>query len=82
MIMVDVYVPAFDKEYDFCLNQNVRIDTVIEEISEMIARKERSKIVGNIGELMLCDRQEGKILGRNKTLCVCGVRTGSKLMLL
>lgn len=82
MIMVDVYVPAFDKEYDFCLNQNVRIDTVIEEISEMIARKEHSKIIGNVGELMLCDRQEGRILNGNHTLCACRIQTGGKLMLL
>ena len=82
MIMVDVYVPAFDKEYDFCLNQNVRVDTVIEEISEMITRKEHSGIAGNAGELILCDRQEGRILNGNHTLCACRIQTGSKLMLI
>lgn len=81
MIMVDVYVPVFHKEYDFCLNPDVKIDTVIEEISEMIARKEHSQIVGNAGELMLCDRKEGRILDGTKTLGSCRIKTGSRLML-
>ena len=81
MIMVDVYVPAYDKEYDFCLNPDVEIDTVIEEISEMITRKEQSQIVGNAGELMLFDREEGRMLDGTKTLGACRIRTGSRLML-
>lgn len=81
MIMVDVYVPALDKEYDFCLNPDVKIGTVIEEISEMIARKEHSQIVGNTGELILCDREEGRILDGTKTLGICRIQTGSRLML-
>lgn len=81
MIMVDVYVPVLDKEYDFCLNPDVKISTVIEEISEMIARKEHSQIVGNAGELILCDREEGRILDSVKTLGGCRIQTGSRLML-
>lgn len=81
MIMVDIYVPALDREYDFSLDQNVRIGTIIEEISEMIAHQERSEIVGSTEELVLCDRKEGRILDGNDTLGACGVLTGSKLML-
>ena len=81
MIMVDVYVPAVDREYDFCLNQNVEISLIIEEISEMIAYKEHSRIVGRVEELMLCDRENGRILADNKTLYACQIQTGSKLML-
>ena len=81
MIMVDVYVPVLDKEYDFCLNPDVKISMVIEEISEMIARKEHSQIVGNAGELILCDREEGRILDNSKTLGICRIQTGRRLML-
>lgn len=81
MIMVDVYVPALDREYDFCLNQDVEIGAVIKEISGMIAYKEHSEIVGNVGELMLCDRDNGVILDSSRTLCACRIQTGSKLML-
>lgn len=81
MIMVDVYVPALDKEYDFSLDQNIRIGTIIEEIGEMIAHKEHSEVVGNVGELMLCDRRTEKILDENATLGSSLIRTGSKLIL-
>ncbi len=81
MIMVDVYVPVLDKEYDFCLNPDVKISTVIEEISEMIARKEHSQIAGNTEKMILCDREEGRILDGTKTLGVCRIQTGSRLML-
>lgn len=81
MIMVDVYVPAMDKEYDFSLDQNIRIGTIIEEISEMIAHKEHSEVVGNVSELMLCDRRMEKILDENATLGSSRIRTGSKLIL-
>ena len=82
MIMVDVYVPAVDREYDFCLNQNVEIGAVIEEISAMIAYKEHSRIVGNMEELMLCDQGNDTILDRRRTLRACRIQTGSKLMLI
>lgn len=81
MIMVDVYVPALDREYDFTLDQNVRVSMIIEEISEMIAQKEHSEIVGSMEELMLCDRQAGKRLSGDKTLADSGIRTGNKLIL-
>lgn len=81
MIMVDVYVPALDREYDFTLDQNVNVSMIVEEISEMIAHKEHSEIVGSMDGLMLFDRQEGKRLSGSATLASGGIRTGSKLIL-
>lgn len=81
MIIVDVYVPALDREYNFNLDQNVRVSTIIEEISEMIAHKEHSQIMGNMDELRLCDRSGEKILSAKATLSSSGIRTGSKLIL-
>ena len=54
MILVDIYVPSLDKTYDFQLNEHVVINTVIEEISDMIGQKEHSKVVGGVSNLMLC----------------------------
>lgn len=81
MIIVDVYVPALDREYDFNLDQSVKVSTIIEEISEMIAHKEHSEIVGSMDRLMLFDRQEGKRIPGSATLASSGIRTGSKLIL-
>ncbi|MBR6770716.1 MAG: hypothetical protein IKM28_05690 [Lachnospiraceae bacterium] len=82
MIMVNIYVPTVDREYDFSLDQNVKIETIITEIGEMISRKEQSKIVGKIEELILCDKDSRKILRREDTLAACGICTGSKLILI
>ena len=44
MILVDVYVPSVDKTYDFQLSEKSKISIIIEEITEMVERKEHSKI--------------------------------------
>lgn len=82
MVMVDIYVPALDMEYNFNLEQNVKISTIIEEIGEMIAHKEQSEIDGDMEELLLCDKEKGRVLSVEHTLDECGIQTGSKLILI
>ncbi len=81
MVLVDIFVPSVDKEYDFQLSETAEISTVIEEISEMIGQKERTEIVGDINRLQLCHKERQCILDRNRTLAQCGVVTGSRLIL-
>lgn len=81
MIMVDIYVPAVDKAYDFTLNADIKIRTIIEEIAEMIAQKEQAEIVGDIECFMLCDGDRNKVLPTNMTLGECGIKTGSRMIL-
>ena len=81
MIVVDIFVPSVDKEYDFQLNENMPIYTVIEEISEMIGQKEHSQIVGSVELLQLCDSEKQCVLHKNKTLLECGITTGKSLIL-
>lgn len=82
MIIVDVYVPALDKEYNFSFDQNAEVGIIIEEVSEMIARKEQTKLSGNIEELILCDKSSQTILTRKQTLGENGIQTGSRLILI
>lgn len=82
MIFVDVSVPSFDKVYDFNLDENVRIDVIIKEIVEMICQKEQCRLIGNINELVLGSFDGENILQNQKTLKQCGVRTGSRLILI
>lgn len=81
MILVEVYVPSFNKEYDFNLDENAKIGTLIEEIAEMISQKEQCKISGEIEELMLCIPEKKCILSKNQSLQESGVYTSSKIML-
>ena len=46
----------------------------------MISQKERVSIVGNVTELLLCDKDTNSILENNKTLAECNVVTGHSLI--
>lgn len=81
MILVDIFVPGIDKNYDFQLNETIIISAVIEEIGEMISQKEQLDIMGDIDDLQLCDRKKQVLLPKNKTLAECGIMTGESLIL-
>lgn len=82
MIMVEVVVPAIDKEYDFRLDEYVPVHVLTEEITEMICHKEQSNIIGNEKELILCDCGSNRILEDNMGLNSLGIRTGDRLLLI
>lgn len=81
MILVDIYVPSVNNVYDFQLDEQTKIGTLIEEVAELIEQKEQCKIVGRVEELMLCKQQEKIIFPWNKTLEECNVQTGNSLLL-
>ena len=81
MILVDIYVPSVDKSYDFQLNEQIMIGTVVEEISEMIGQKEHSKIAGNAHDFLLCVYRTEEVLSPEVTLEQAGIRSGDKLLL-
>jgi len=81
MILVDVYVPSIDKSYDFQFDENAYVNTITEEIGELIGQKEHSRVVGNIEQLILCSRTTGIVLPRNLTLNQCKIKTGDSLIL-
>lgn len=82
MILVDVFVPSVDQTYDFQLDENVKIETLVEEIGEMICQKEHCRLDGRMEKLLLCSMENREILPKNVTLTECGIKMGEKLMLL
>lgn len=81
MIMVDVYVPSVDHEYDFEIDENAPVSLIIEEISAMVCQKEQCVLTGEVHELMLCDRETQKILTPVHSLKESRIGMGSKLIL-
>lgn len=81
MILVDIYVPSIGNTYDFQLDEDVPVCSVIEEISEMIGQKEHCQIVGDMKKLMLCAGKDRRILGKDCTLAECRINTGDSLIL-
>ena len=81
MIMVDIYMPAVDQSYDFLLDENAELNTVILEITEMIARKTKSDLTGSDEDFVLYYVDKKAPLPLAKTLYESGVRDGDRLIL-
>lgn len=82
MILVDVYVPSVNSTYDFQLDEEVRIGLLIEEIGEMVCRREHCQLDGKMEKLLLCSMDNREIIPKQTTLMEYGVKTGARLMLL
>lgn len=82
MIHVEVYLPLLDRKFDFSLEEDGRVEDVMEEIAEVICRHERCTLVGEQEDLILCKPAQHRILAAGMTLAQCGVQTGDLLELL
>ena len=81
MILVDIYIPSLDKNYDFQVDENVSINSLILEIREMIENETKSEKNREPEKFMLCSMDQKKILEKYYTLKECDIRNGSKLLL-
>lgn len=82
MILVDVYVPSVDRTYNFSLDEGVPVSSIVEELVEMVERKEQATFVGSREAVCLIDRGSERVLPRGNTLEECGIPTGSTLILI
>ena len=81
MIIVDVYVPVYEKTYDMEFDEGLGIAMVIEEMATIICQKESSKMGGNVSELCLCDVRSKQILSPERCLRDYGITNGGQLLL-
>nr|WP_296042325.1 EsaB/YukD family protein [uncultured Blautia sp.] len=81
MILVDIYIPSLDKNYDFQVDEKVSIKSLILEITDMIENETKSEKNREPEKFMLCSMDQKKILEKYYTLKECDIRNGSKLLL-
>ena len=81
MILVDIYVPALDKTYDFQVDETVQTEKLIMEIAEMIENDVKSGKKIEAEKLLLCSFDQEKILHKHGSLQSYGIRNGSRLLL-
>lgn len=81
MINVEIYIPAFDVEYDFRLDEYAKVNVLIAEIAEMVCRHEQRDMPKDIGQFALCDVQKQVIFNKSMTLKGYGVENGERLLL-
>ncbi len=80
MIMVDVKVPETGQVYDFELDEEKKVETLLREIVQLIADRENLSIQEDC-LLVLYAFQNEEILNSNQTLKEQGVRSGDRLIL-
>ena len=68
MILTEIYIPAVDSNYDFMLDENVPVTQVMEEISEMIAKKVKEKKPERIEDFVLYSVDTNALLDPAKSL--------------
>lgn len=81
MILVDIYVPAVNRNYDFRLDENAYTANILDEIGEMMMQGD-SSASSKTADMLLCDYEGKRILPLNRTLKQCGIGNGCRLVLL
>ena len=81
MILVDIYAPGANQTYDFSLDENVKIELLLEEISGMICQKEHCALRGSAKELLLVSQKQKRILNSELTLSHYRITQGDRLLL-
>lgn len=80
-ILIEVYVPVAEEEYDIFVPANLMMSEVIRLISKVIT--ELSEGLYDAGsDAVLCNREDGTIYNINLSVDELGLRNGSRLMLI
>lgn len=81
MIMVDVQVVSMDRNYNFSLDEQVAVNSVIMEIAELVCQKEGCHLLQNQQEFLLCSPNSSQILKPELSLEEQGIQNGDHLLL-
>lgn len=81
MIIVDVEVLSIKRKYQFSIEENVAVETIIAELTEVICQKEQCVLKGNAEQLCLCSGKNRMILDREATLAQQGIVNADWLLL-
>ena len=80
MITVDISVPVIGKTYDFSIDENTSVETITEEIVDLIIQKEAYGFQDGTGmHLFFADKR--LLLNPAKSLRSNGVDNGDRLIL-
>lgn len=79
---VDVNIPAISQTYEFDLNGEKTIYSLIEELSESICQKEHCETTGTAQQFLLLHKETKRILSADQTLMQAGVHNADTLILI
>ncbi len=81
MILVDVYVPAMDDNYDFMVDENVAVSQIVTEIGGMISKKVKETLLEQDADFQLYSMNTGTLLNSGQSLYMNNVTDGCRLLL-
>ena len=81
MINVDVFVPAMNQKYNCNVDEETKISILIEELAELISKKERTDFLGDKSLLSLCGMDQSLIFDVENELKDYSVKNGETLIL-
>lgn len=81
MIMVDIQVISMDRNYNFSLDEQVPVSSLIMELAELVCQKEGCHLLPEQQEFLLCAPNSGQILNPELSLEEQGIQNGDHLIL-
>ena len=81
MILVDVYVPAMDDNYDFMVDENVAVSQIVTEIGGMISKKVKETLPEQDADFQLYSMNTRTLLNSGQSLYMNNVTDGCRLLL-
>lgn len=81
MIIVNVDVPMLQQNLDFQMNENVPLFEVLEEMVDIICRKNSCELIGEEQRMLIWDAERGTLLNRDRSGAENGLLSGSRLIL-
>ena len=80
-ILIKLYVPMIEKNYDLFVPINKKIEQVIQLVGEAISDlTDGGYILKN--DTLLCDKMTGKIYDNNLYVKEAGIKNGTELLLI
>ena len=81
MINVDVFVPAINQTYNCKVDEEAKISLLVEELTELISKKERNTMKGDTEALVLGSVDQATIFEINHSLREYNIKNGETLIL-
>ena len=81
MILVEISVPVLDEKFDFQVNEDTKICTLVQEISKILQKKSGGGDSQNADGFVLSSLDQNRILDERLSLSACGIKSGGRLLL-
>ena len=81
MINVDVFIPSLDRSYNFNLDEEAKIRFLIDEIAELLCKKEHVSLSGEKEDLLLGSLDRRMYFNSKYSLREYSIKNGDTLIL-